>query len=293
LLGFTGTIWWPICCYQRPAANIDQSMNDDDTVIRANVSYSVTDDVMLFATYAEGYRPGGINRSFSGPLPPAYTADFVKSYEVGAKTTLLGGRMRLNGAIYFQNWDDFQLSRLDLSIAPITLTANVGTAESNGFEADFAFLASDRWEFSGALSYNDAELTKDYWVVQANEGITPPDVPKGTALPRVPDFKFNLGTRYNAEILGRRSYIQATYVYTGSSWSQFSDTFKETRQEQDPYEIVNLAWGIAEDVWEAELFVRNAFDERGEVYVSNNSWDSRVTTNRPRTLGLRFRQRFN
>lgn len=293
LVGFSGTIWWPSCCYQRPAANIDQSMSDDDTVIRANLSYSVSDNVMLFATYAEGYRPGGINRAFSGPLPPAYKADFVESYEVGAKTTLLDGRLRLNGAIYFQDWVDFQLSRLDLSIAPITLTANVGTAESNGFEADFAFLASRNWEFSGAVSYNKAELTKDYWVVKANEGVTPPDVPKGTELPRVPDVKFNVGTRYNGEFMGRPSYVQATYSYTGSSWTQFSDTFKETRLEQDPYDIVNLAWGFTGDSWEAELFVRNAFDERGEVFRNNNSWDSRVTTNRPRTIGLRLRQQFD
>lgn len=292
LLGFSGTIWWPACCFQRPAANIDQKMNDNDSVVRANLSYSVTDDVMLFATYSEGYRPGGINRSFSGPIPPAYTADFLKSYEVGAKTTLLDGRLRFNGAIYFQNWDDFQLSRLDLSIAPITLTANVGSAESNGFEADFAFLASESWEFSGAFSFNKAELTKDYWVVQADEGVTPPDVAKGTELPRVPEVKFNLGARFNTEIMTRPSYLQAMYSYTGESWSQFSDTFKETRQQQASYDVVNLAFGLAGDGWDAELFVRNALDERGEVYRSNNSWDSRITTNRPRTIGLRWRQRF-
>ena len=55
----------------------------------------------------------------------------------------MDGKLRLNGAAFWQKWDDFQFSRLDTSISPITLTYNVGNAESNGFEFDFtAMLAA-------------------------------------------------------------------------------------------------------------------------------------------------------
>lgn len=292
VFGFAGTIWWPNCCYQRPVSNVDLRTTDKDTVWRANLSYAVTDDVMLFATYSEGYRPGGLNRAYSGPILPAYKADFLKSYELGAKTTLLDGRLRLNGAIYFQNWDDFQLSRLDLDIAPVTLTANVGTAESNGFEGDFAFRASDTWEFSGAFSYNKAKLTKDYWIRESDEGVTPPNVPNGTPLPRAPELRWNVLVRYNAQLMQMPTYLQATYSYTDSSFSQFIDTTKETRQEQASYDIVNFTWGFERDTWAAELFVGNVFDERAQIYKNSESWDNRITTNRPRTIGLRWRQRF-
>ena len=292
VFGFSGTIWWPNCCYQRPAANIDMKTTDDDEVYRANLSYAFTDDVMVYATYAEGYRPGGINRAFSGPIPPAYKADFLTSYELGAKTTLLNGTLRLNAAVYFQDWDDFQLSRLDLNIAPITLTANIGKAQSNGVELDFQWVPNEKWEVAGAASFNKADLTQDYWISEANEGVTPPDAKKGTELPRVPEVKWNARVRYNMPLFGMQSYLMGTYSYTGSSFSQFIDTFKDTRQKQAEYEIVNFAWGLDSGSWTTELYLRNAFDERAEVFKNSESWDPRVTTNRPRTIGLRLRHRF-
>lgn len=293
VFGFSGTIWYPGPAFARPDSNVDLKTNNKDTVMRGNLSYSVTDDLMLFATYSEGYRPGGINRAFAPPFPPAFDPDFLDSYEVGAKSTLLDGRLRLNGAIYFQNWDNFQLARLDTSIAPITLTSNIGAADSNGVELDFAFRADEHWELAGAASFNNAELSQDYWIRAADEAAgDPPDVPKGTRLARVPEIKWNAQVRYNAQMMGKRTYLQATYSFTGSAYSQFINTFKESREKQASYDLVNFAWGLESGSWTAELFVSNAFDERAEIYKNDNTWDSRITTNRPRTIGLKFRQRF-
>ena len=293
VVGFSGTIWYPGPAFARPDANVDLKTNNTDTVMRANLSYAFTDDVMLFATYAEGYRPGGINRAFAPPFPPAFDPDFLESYEVGAKTTMLDGRLRLNGAIYFQNWDNFQLARLDTSIAPITLTSNIGAAESNGVELDFAFRPDEHWELSGAASFNNAELSEDYWIRAADEEAgLPPDVPKGTRLARVPETKWNAQVRYNTPMMGQQAYLQATYSYTGSSFSQFINTFKEQREQQAAYDIVNAAFGVEGGSWTAELYVSNLTDERAEIFKNDNTWDSRITTNRPRTIGLKFRQRF-
>ncbi len=92
----------------------------------------------------------------------------------------------------------------------------------------------------------------------------------------------------------RPTYIQSSYVYTGESWNALfgESTATRGRQLQKSYDIVNLAWGIEQDSWAAELFLRNAFDERGEVFRNAATWDSRITINRPRTFGVRFRQRF-
>lgn len=294
--GFTGTVFFPGCCNDPTQDNVNFKSSDNDQVYRANLSYKPREDVMLFATYSEGYRPGGGNRSFTGPLPPTYKPDFLKSYEVGAKTTLLDGRLRLNGAVYFQNWDDFQLSQV-IQVAPgqpfITLTSNIGGAESNGAEGDFTFRVSDHWELAGAASYNKAELTKDYWTDTRDQAAgEPPDASKGHDLPRVPEFKWNARLRYNAEMMGKSTYLQATYGYTGSSYNQFLTGFKETRQKQESYGIANLAWGLEGTSWSGELFVSNVSDKRAEIFINNNAWENRVTTNRPRTIGLRFRQRF-
>jgi outer membrane receptor protein involved in Fe transport len=57
---------------------------------------------------------------------------------------------------------------------------------------------------------------------------------------------------------------------------------------QGGYTIANLAFGVVKDGWTAELFVNNATDERGEVYVDTQNFTPKVVTNRPRTIGLRF-----
>jgi outer membrane receptor protein involved in Fe transport len=248
---------------------------------------------MLYTTYAEGYRPGGINRAYAPPFPPAFDPDFLDSYEIGAKTTLADGRLRLNGAVYWQSWDNFQLARLDTSIAPITLTSNIGAATSDGVEFDFAFQPNEHWTWTGAASFNDPQLDEDYWIRAEDEQAgEPPDVPKGTQLARVPKTKWNTQLRYSADVMGRQAYVQGTYSYTGYSYSQFINTFKESREKQDAYDIVNAAIGMDGGAWTAELFVSNVFDERAEIFKNDNTWDSRVTTNRPRTIGLKFRQRF-
>lgn len=304
MIGFSGTWWFPVgtaClgpgfqgCGQRQPFNYDLDTADTDTVVRANLQYSVNDDMMFYGTYSEGYRPGGLNRVFNTIIGGSYEPDFVNSYEIGWKSTLLDGRLRLNGAAYFMEWDDMQFSRFDGSVSPLTLTDNIGKAESKGVEADVAWLVADNWTVSGAISINRAELTTDYFRSPADLAAGIPNAPKGSVLPRVPELKWNVATRYNGELMGRPTYIQASYVYTGESWNALfgESTATRGRQLQKSYQIVNLAYGIEQDSWSAELYLRNAFDERGEVFRNAATWDSRITINRPRTFGIRFRQRF-
>lgn len=303
LKGFSGTYWFPVetaCignfqgCGQRQPFNADNTTEDQDTVFRANLTYNVSENSMIYGTYAEGYRPGGVNRVFNTIIGGIYTPDIVSSYEIGWKSTLLDGRMRLNGALYFQEWDDMQFARFDGSVSPLTLTDNVGTAESNGFEADFSLAASDSWTVSGGISINRANLTSDYYRNENDIGVNPPQAEDGDPLPRVPELKFNVASRNNWEAGGLDQYFQASLVYTGESWNSLfgQSTATRGRHLQESYTLVNAAWGFDKNNWGAEVFLSNVFDERGQVFRQAATWDSRVTTNRPRTLGIRFRQRF-
>ncbi|MEM9623997.1 MAG: TonB-dependent receptor, partial [Pseudomonadota bacterium] len=295
LVGFSGTVFFPARFGPRTEdANTDLQTSDTDTVIKANLSYHINDDTMVYATYSEGYRPGGLNRVFNTLIGGVYEPDFVESYEIGIKATALDGRLRYNVAAYTMDWDDFQLSRFDVSVSPLTLTDNVGTARSRGIEGDITYLITDNWDITFAYSWIEAEITEDYWVNRSNEGDGNPDAEDGRELPRVPDLKFNLASRYSFQIDEINAYVQGTYVYTGESYNTLFDGSNDirTRQLQDEYDILNLAVGVEMERYSAELFVRNVTDERGEVFRNGASWDNRVTTNRPRTIGLRWRQRF-
>ena len=303
--GFSGTIWWPCGGFgpqgNRPASNygedcasVARSVSGKDEVYRASLEWSVTDDIMLYTTWGEGYRPGGLNRFCETRVPDglggqgavnigcAFESDILTAYEFGVKSTLFGGRLRLNAAAFWQEWDDFQLSRLDTSISPITLTFNVGNAESNGFEFDFTSLITENWTLSGAASFLEAELVDDY---RRNPNSAEPDAPAGSRLPRVPEVKWNISTRYT---FTNDWFAQAAYMYTGDS---YNDLFGGFRQKQDSYDVVNASFGLQRNSWTAELYVQNLTDERGQLWINDVNWDERVTINQPRTIGFRWQQR--
>jgi outer membrane receptor protein involved in Fe transport len=208
--------------------------------------------------------------------------------EVGVKGSLMDGRMVFNAAAFMQEWDDFQFSRLDTSISPVTLTYNIGQAKSDGIEADFTAMLAENWTLSGAFSYIEAELSEDYY---QSSGLDAPTAASGTTLPRVPKTKWNLSSRYE---LASNWFAQASYIYTGSSYNNLYDggTIPTKRFKQDDYQIMNVAVGKDMDTWTAELYVRNVFDERGEVFRNAVNWDARIMTNRPRTLGFRVGLKF-
>lgn len=296
LIGFYGTVWWP----QRFGGRAPDEENatlvtkDKDTVFKGNLSWHLTDDIMFYGTYSEGYRPGGLNRDPSTVAGFGYDPDFVESWEVGVKASAMGGRLRYNMAAFTMDWRDFQLVRLDNTISPAALTYNIGNAKSRGLEGDLAYLLTENWDVSMAFSVIDAELAEDYWINSANAGDGNPDAEEGRALPRVPKFKANISTRYSFQVQDFNGYVQAYWVHTGGSWNTLVGSSQEVRdrKRQHSYHILNAAVGIERGNWGAELFVRNLTDERAEVFKNSFSWDSRITTNRPRTIGLRWRQAF-
>lgn len=297
LRGFSGTVFFP-GGRSGPRVedyNTDLVTKDKDVVFRGNVSWDITPDMMAYFTYSEGYRPGGLNRVYNTVAGGVFEPDFVENFELGLKGEGMEGRMRYSFAAFTMDWDDFQLSRLDNSISPLTLTYNVGAARSRGLEGDAAFLLTDNWDLSLAFSYIDSEMADDYWVNPENMDTAPPDAEKGRRLPRVPEFKANISSRYTFNLGGYDGFVQGSFVHTGSSYNiLFPNTRNPVRgrKKQHSYDILNLAVGVERDSWGAELFVRNVTDERGEVFKNAASWDSRITTNRPRTIGLRWRQKF-
>ncbi len=81
----------------KPCINVDRKVESDDHVGRINLNYKVTDDVLLYATWSEGFRPGGINRN---PFVGDYEPDFLTNWELGWKTQWAGS-VQFNGAVFF------------------------------------------------------------------------------------------------------------------------------------------------------------------------------------------------
>jgi outer membrane receptor protein involved in Fe transport len=299
-----------------PCNRIGKSTKDEDFLGKVNLSYKFTDDLMAYVTWSEGYRPGGINRR--GTLPP-YQTDFLTNYEVGWKTTLAGGRVRFNGAVFYEEWDDFQFALLGLN--GLTDIKNAAGAEIKGVEMDLTWALTDTFQISGGVAYIDSELTAPYcgFVDPATDkpvAVDPcpdlqdldedgdttetfaPEAREGTALPVTPEWKGNLTLRQEFTLGEFESYWRASYVYKGSSRADLRDVENEILGDQPSYDIIDFSLGADRGSWGLELFVNNITDERTVLYRTVQCAETvcgpepYVYTTPPRTIGLKFTQSF-
>jgi outer membrane receptor protein involved in Fe transport len=93
------------------------------------------------------------------------------------------------------------------------------------------------------------------------------------------------------------TYTQLVYAYVGDSQSDIfkyrgGDTSTDTRETQESYENLNLTAGIDVNNWGVDLYVNNLTDERAEITRGVGAGGNNITTNRPRTIGIKYRMRF-
>jgi outer membrane receptor protein involved in Fe transport len=251
-------------------------LKEDDTIFKGSVSYQPNDDLLFFATYSEGFRPGGFNRNES--VPTTYVSDEMTNMEFGWKTTLADGRIRFNGSIYSIDWEDMQVGVTDFACCGVlTFVLNAADAEIRGFEGDLVWLPSDNLTLSAAWSFNGTEMVE-----------VPPNVsnlaPEGSDLALAPEFQYNLSARYGWEVGNKNAHAQLVLAHTDD---QFSSIVTANRFKQDSYDTLDGAVGLSADTWSVELFGENLTDERAELFINSLDTDLRITTNRPRTWGVR------
>ncbi len=126
----------------------------------------------------------------------------------------------------------------------------------------------------------------------------PPEAPEGTELPVTPDFKANLTLRQAFQLGSWDSYWRASLVHKGKSRADLRDEANAILGDQPSYEIIDLSAGMSKDNYSFELFVNNVADERTVLYRYVQCAESvcgaqpYVNTTPPRTIGLKFTQRF-
>ncbi|MEQ3654048.1 MAG: TonB-dependent receptor [Glaciecola sp.] len=313
----------------------DGVLTVDDVIYKASIDWKPNDDLLVFATYSEGFRPPVTNRvggglatnqsgAFDGFRIPVYsTTDTLKNYEIGMKGDFLDGILRVNATAYMSEITDLQTSRFDpTNISFLVFTDNVGDAEIQGIDGDITWLATDNLVIDASFSILDTELTR---INAELDGIAPP---VGAALPYSADFSGNLRARYFYEMdNGLTGFVNGSLVYTGDRLAGMSmdayvledttrlvygvgsglsieneapvydgvgytDTngnlFAGGRYIQDGYTLANVAFGVTNDEWKAEIYIDNLFDERAVLHIDNQQFTPKVVTNRPRTIGFRL-----
>ncbi len=298
-----------------PCNDLDKKVEQTGFTHKLNLTYRIDDDKLVYATWSRGFRPGGINRRGNAP----YQSDFLANYELGWKTSWDNGRLRFNGALFWEDWSQFQFSFLGNN--GLTEIHNAPHARILGAEADFSFHPDEHLTLSGSAAYTHGELTQPFCEQVDSSGLpvmncSPPQAPSGTQLPVTPYFKGNATARYEHEVGPFDGHLQASVIYQGDSWADLrlnsfdpALVLKPARSalgQQKGYATVDLTAGIGKDNWTVELSLLNAFDERGDVY---RYAECRVTVcaattpngvpgavyvvpAKPRTIGVKFGQKF-
>ena len=283
-----------------PCVNVDRKVESDDNVGRINLNYRMTDDVMLYATWSEGFRPGGINRN---PFVGDYEPDFLTNWELGWKTELADNSVLFNGALFFLEWDDLQ--RAFAGANGITQVDNAPSAEITGAEVQVQWAATENLMLSAAAAYYDTELTSDYVEIDASTGLPEISAPAGTPLPITPEFKGNLVARYGFPIGGFDAHVQGVLAYEGSRPSELNPADNALKGGDIPSStVLDLSFGIGRDSWALELFVKNATDEDAPLAVAQQcaiysafgspacGLQPYALRRAPTTVALRFTQDF-
>lgn len=281
-----------------PCEVFNKNVKEDDSLGRFNLSYQVNDDVMVYGTWSQGYRPGGINRR--GTLLP-YLSDYLTSWEMGWKTRLADGAVVFNGAVFDQDWEDFQFAILGQN--GLTEIKNANNARIRGVEADLSWAATYNLTLSTGLAFYDAELTENYCGFTDASGnpvtnCASPEAPSGSRLPITARFKGNATARYAFDVAGFDAYVQGVLVHEGDRRSDLRLEEAAILGDLDAYSLFNLSAGMGKDNWNVDFYIRNVFDERAQLSRFAQCAEAvcgeqaYTVVAPPRTYGIKFSQDF-
>ena len=211
--------------------------------------YRVNQQNTAYVSAARGYKAGGFNPT-ALPGSEAYGEEHAWHLEGGVKSTAAGGKVAVNTAVFFIDWDDLQLNVPNPFVPGQFYIANVGGAKSRGFEVDVTARPHPAMDVFAAVGITNASFTEGSMANGADVS--------NKDLPYTPDYTATFGGQFsralNSTIGG---FARAEVVLTGA----FSYDEGNTRGE-DAYSIVNLRAGARAKRLFAELWLRNAFDTR-------------------------------
>jgi iron complex outermembrane receptor protein len=223
---------------------------------KAALEYRPQDDVLLYLSVNRGVKAGSFNgklNDFTPPLPEEdipYGEEKLLAYETGFKSTLAGGRMRLNGSLYYYNYDDYQAFVFSGS------SGFVRNADAEYVGAELELLAQPTPDFELLLNGAWIDATVDDLEV-AN------DVFRDVTPAHTPEWQFTGLGRYTipTAVFGGNLALQADTTYTDDRYHNIRNF---DAQNMDDFWLVNarLSWLSGDERWEATVFVNNLTDER-------------------------------
>lgn len=221
----------------------------------ANLSWQITDDIMTYVSYSEGFKSGGYTQRIFPPEAsvPTFKPEFVKVYEAGFKLSGFDRRLRLNGAVFHTKYDDLQIAITNLTrVGPFI--ENAAKATVTGFELEASAAPGDGWLLEGGAGYLDPEYK------ELDTGAT--EVTLDSKFARI--SRWTLNSAASKEVpLGEMGMVVPRLDWSYRS-SFYNNALNSPQIRQAGYHLLNasILWRDVNDRYNLVLGATNLTDER-------------------------------
>lgn len=234
-----------------PPGEVSSGVTDFTPFI--NLAYDITPEAMVYASYSEGFKSGGFNQRVFPPLPevPAFEPETVESLEFGFKIAAFADRLRLNGAVFFTDYNDLQVT-VFRDVAPVT--SNAAKAEVNGFELELLAAPLENLTFEASAGYTDADFT------EVDPRATQITLDK--KFERVPEWTANAAIAYDIALNGLGTLTPRLQWSHRSAY--FNDALNRPEIREDGYHLFDfmLRWQNPDTRYSVQFAVENFTDEK-------------------------------
>ena len=298
---------------------------------RANVTWHVLPDALVYYTWSQGFRPGAFNRSFGCYIPgiqgvalycspSSFTSDNLTNNELGWKTEFFDHRLQWNGAVYQEDWNNVQVAFFDPGVlGNVGFGTNGPNYRVRGVETSLIAVLAQGLTAQGSASWNSSKQTNSPYLIANNPALLAdpatkaefgqpilsvqnPYGPAGGPSANSPPLQFNLRLRYQWTMNSYNAFVQAGGTHTAHSFTQSSSnptlsagqnvSTTLIRFENPAYSQYDASIGVGKDAWTTELYAQNLTNVNASVFTSTNQFVQAETILRPRVLGLKFGYRF-
>jgi len=263
---------------------------------RLSVDYALNDNAMIYATFATGFKGGGVSaRPFDQvqALNGSFDAETLENYEIGGKFDLLDDTLRINTSLYLYNYSDVQQPLSDCSslgsLAPCGAWQNAGEAQARGFELEAAWAPIENLNIDVSYSFYDFEWKSLDPRLGSAVGLDDPRI-------WAPETQWSIGMQYVFELADGSTITPR--IDTSYTDERLMNGSGSTPVFVEEYILSNarIAWKNAEQDLTIALSIKNLTNKAYELYVfdsvSNFSGTSLTQIGEPREWSLTMKKTF-
>jgi len=250
--------------------------NVEEVNVKINLSYRWSDTLMTYASYGDGFKGATFTQRIFPNFDFVPTADpeFVETYEIGFKSEFADNRIRVNGALFFTDYEDIQVTVLEEGNAGNT-TANAAEGEILGFELEVKAVPTANVLLETSIGYLDAEYTEVAGVAAVN-GVT-----TDSELVNTPEWSISAAAAYTFDLSG--GWILTPRIDYSFTSKVYNDAQNFEVISQNSIGLWDSSIRLENDTngWMAMLQVRNLTDE---LVIDSGFADPGFTGNSEATL---------